>query len=167
VSGAATLEFDCDGHDDRPFAVTVAAEPVPASADCPACGRARVLHPEVRTDGGGLLGCAACGHPELYRQKDFPRALGLAIVIVAAILAPFTWYLSLVAAALADCVLYFLGADRLVCYLCRARHRGFAPDPRHPRFDREIEERLKFGQRAVMGKPMRPGGTAGAPEPEH
>ena len=167
MSSGATLDFDCDCTGERPVAMRVSGEPVPASANCPACGREHVLHPEVRTADGGLVGCAACGHPELYRQKDFPRALGLVIVIVAAILAPFTWYLSLVVAALADCLLYFVGADRLVCYLCRARHRGFAPDPRHPRFDREIEERLKFGQRAVMGKPMRPGGTAGAPEPEH
>jgi len=33
--------------------------------------------------------------------------------------------------------------------------------------DRTIEERLKFGENAVMGSPMREGGTAGAPEPEH
>jgi len=28
-------------------------------------------------------------------------------------------------------------------------------------------EALRYGARAVMGKPMRPGGTADAPEPEH
>jgi hypothetical protein len=36
------------------------------------------------------------------------------------------------------------------------------PRPRHPRFDREIEERLLYGKRAVMGKPMRECGTAEA-----
>jgi len=51
--------------------------------------------------------------------------------------------------------------------VCGARHRGFSPRPRHPRFDREIDERLRYGERAVMGKPMREGGTADAPEPEH
>jgi hypothetical protein len=54
-----------------------------------------------------------------------------------------------------------------VCYVCTARHRGFHEEPRHPAFDREIRERLRFGDKAVMGKPMRPGGTAGAPDPEH
>ena len=34
-------------------------------------------------------------------------------------------------------------------------------------FDREIDERLRYGERAVMGKPMRESGTANAPEPEH
>ena len=48
-----------------------------------------------------------------------------------------------------------------------AVHRGFDKKPKHPRFDRTIAERLKFGEKAVMGTPMRDGGTADAPEPEH
>lgn len=125
------------------------------------------LHAERMTDGGGLLGCLACGHPELHTQRDFPRSLGMAIVVVAALLAPFTWYLSLLVAALLDAVLYALGGTKVVCYRCGAAHRGFPPHPRHPRFDLGIAERLRFGDRAVMGAPMRPGGTADAPEPEH
>ncbi len=116
---------------------------------------------------GGLTGCLACGHPELYTQRDFPRGLGLAIVAVAAVLAPFTWYLSLGVAALLDALLYRFAPAVVVCYVCGAGHRGFASEPRHPRFDRGIAERLRYGPKAVMGSPMRPGGTAGAPEPEH
>lgn len=128
---------------------------------------ARELRLEGLAPGGGLTGCLACGHPELYRQKDFPRTLGLAIVVGAAVLAPFTWYASLGVAAALDALLYRFAPDMVVCYVCHARHRGFGPAPRHPRFDREIDERLRYGERAVMGKPMRPGGTAGAPEPDH
>ncbi len=117
--------------------------------------------------GGGLSACLGCGHPELYKQRDFPRALGFAIVLVAAVLAPATHYLSLAAAALLDWILYQFAPVLHACYVCHARHRGFADDPRHPSFDREIDERLKYGKRAVMGKPMRPEGTANAPEPEH
>ncbi|MCB9903130.1 MAG: hypothetical protein H6831_01850 [Planctomycetes bacterium] len=114
-----------------------------------------------------MLGCRVCGHLELYTRKDFPKPLGFAIVIVAAILAPFTNYISLGVAALLDFALYFTMPELVACYVCDARHRGFPAEPRHPRFDREIDERLKYGRRAVMGKPMREGGTAGAPEPEH
>jgi len=127
----------------------------------------RDLRREALDSGGGLLGCLACGHPELYTQRDFPRAVGIAIVVVAALLAPFTSYVSLFVAALLDALLYRLAPEVVVCYVCQARHRGFPPRPRHPAFDREIEERLRYGARAVMGKPMRPGGTADAPEPEH
>ncbi|MEQ1892306.1 MAG: hypothetical protein ABL998_07170 [Planctomycetota bacterium] len=116
---------------------------------------------------GGLGGCLVCAHPELYTQRDFPRALGLGIVVLAAVLAPFTNYLSLVAAALFDALLYRLAPTLVACYVCGARHRGFAPEPRHPRYDLTIAERLRYGPKAVMGAPMRSGGTAGAPEPEH
>jgi hypothetical protein len=140
---------------------------LPDSMPCATGGEPHPLHRERLTDQGGLRGCLACGHPELYTQKDFPRAAGLAIVVAAAVLAPFTWYLSLVAAAAIDAAIWWLGPDVVVCYVCRARHHRFPAPPRHPRFDREIDERLRYGTRAVMGKPMRPGGTADAPEPEH
>lgn len=116
---------------------------------------------------GGLVACVACGHPELFTRKDFPRAAGLAIVAVAAVLAPATRYASLLAAAALDLALYRVAPSVVQCYVCACEHRGFPPEPRHPSFDREIDERLRYGARAVMGKPMRPGGTAGAPDPEH
>ena len=125
------------------------------------------LHRENVSERGGLAGCLACGHPELFTHKDFPRGWGIAIVVVASVLAPFTHYLSLGVAALLDLLLYHFAPSAVACYVCHAEHRGFGEDPKHPRFDREIDERLKYGAKAVMGKPMRPGGTAGAPEPEH
>ncbi len=135
--------------------------------DLPEVIKTDTLHLEHLSPGGGLHGCLACGHPELFTYKDFPRSYGIAIVVLAAVLAPFTYYLSLAAAALLDLILYRCAPSALACYVCHAKHRGFPLDPGHPRFDREIDERLRYGEKAVMGKPMRPGGTAGAPEPEH
>lgn len=125
------------------------------------------LHLEQLNPAGGLHGCLVCGHPELFTHKDFPRTWGLAVVVVAAVLAPFTYYVSLAVAAVIDALLYRWAPSAVSCYSCRASHRGFYEQPIHPGFDREIEERLRWGEKAVMGKPMRPGGTAGAPEPEH
>ncbi len=125
------------------------------------------LRVELLTPEGGLSGCLACGHPELFTQKDFSRPLGIAIVVVAAVLAPWTMYVSLVVAAAVDWILWRVAPNVVVCYVCEAEHRGFVLRPRHPRFDREIDERLRYGERAVMGRPMREGGTADAPEPEH
>ena len=164
------LAFECPARSTHPPLESVDADSpleLPAAVPCAAGGPPHLLHRERLGPVGGLLGCLACGHPELYTQKDFPRMAGLGIVIVAALLAPFTWYLSLVAAAALDVVLYVLGPEVVSCYVCGANHHRFPREPRHPRFDREIDERLKFGARAVMGKPMREGGTAGAPQPEH
>jgi len=138
-----------------------------ASARCTACGEEIRLHRERSTEAGGLLACQACGHPELFTRKSLPPSVGILVVVVAAVLAPFTMYLNLAVAALIDFALYGLVPDAVVCYVCGAEHRGFPREPRHPGFDREIEERLKFGPRAVMGRPMRQGGTADAPDPEH
>ena len=134
---------------------------------CGGCGETHALHTDKITEHGGLLGCVACGHPELYRQKVFPALLGIAIVVVAAWISEPPYYLALWGAVVLDTVLFLFMPEACVCYVCNAFHRNFHGEPRHPKFDREIEERLKFGEKAVMGKPMRPGGTAGAPEPEH
>ena len=168
-SKPGTLLFACDCGPGPRIAIEVGpgrpeSEP---GTKCVRCGRQHALHLENLAPGNGLFGCLHCGHRELYTRKRFPVALGLAIVIAAAVLAPWTRYLSLVAAALLDLVLHRLMPDDVACYACGAEHRGFSADPRHPRYDREIAERLRFGARAVMGKPMRPGGTANAPEPEH
>ena len=153
----------------RPHVHASAAAPanLPVSVRCASCGTETRLHGDRVSEGGGLLGCCACGHPELYTQKSVPPSVGILVVVVAACLAPFTMYASLAVAALVDLGLYVFVPDVVVCYVCRAEHRGFRREPRHPRFDREIEERLKYGPRAVMGRPMREGGTANAPDPEH
>lgn len=164
------LEFLCPHDGDLALREVFDAESaaaLPETVPCAGGGAAHPVRAERLSKDGGLLGCLVCGHQELYTQKDFPRALGFVIVGVAAVLAPFTYYLSLVAAGLVDAVIYVLASDVVVCYVCHARHVRFAKEPRHPRFDREIDERLRYGERAVMGKPMREGGTAGAPEPEH
>ncbi len=134
---------------------------------CASCGEAGPWNPTGLTVDGGLTACLACGHQELHTARDFPQALGIGIVVLAALLAPFTYYASLAVAGLLDALLYRFSPNVVACYVCQAAHRGFNQVPRHPAFDRTIEERLRFGERAVMGSPMRPGGTAGAAEPEH
>ncbi len=89
--------------------------------------------------------------PDLWRQKDFPPALGLALVATAAILSCAAWafYQPLLAlgilmlAALIDMLLYSFMGDMLVCYRCGARHRRTTMDEQHPKFDLETAERYR------------------------
>lgn len=110
---------------------------------CPGCGTAPDLRlPEELRARGVLECCAGCGDARLYRQKDFPRRLGLAVVVagMAASLAvlpfsPLGAYAVLFGMALLDGIVYLLLRDVAICYRCGARHRGWNPGVRPAPFD--------------------------------
>jgi hypothetical protein len=87
----------------------------------------------------------------LWRQKDFPQKLGLAMVALGAILSTiaFSLYLPLTALgvllffALVDLLLFIFMKDILVCYACHARYRIAELPDDHPRFSLEIAERYR------------------------
>lgn len=85
--------------------------------------------------------CPACDSVLLYVQRDFNQKVGLGVVVVGAILAPFTpFYSSLIVAALVDAGLYALLPEVTVCYRCQAHFRGFARNLKHQAFDLHIAE---------------------------
>ena len=69
---------------------------------------------------GQIIACPVCGCPDVYRQRDFNRKLGVGIVIAGAVLAPFTKFISLIVCALIDFAIYLRIRDVVVCYHCRA-----------------------------------------------
>jgi hypothetical protein len=136
---------------------------------CPVCAKQSLSEPETpnasircdcgwtRDEGmgdfsdGTLTRCRICGCEDLWRQKDFPPALGLFFVGMGIILSSTAWAFHLPAVALGilmgfallDLLLYTFMGDMLVCYRCRARHRRTAMDEAHPKFDLEIAERYR------------------------
>jgi len=112
-----------------------------AATACAHCGAAvRVAFP----DGTGTrTRCAVCGCDALYVQRDFNRMVGLAIVVVGAGLAPWTHYISLAVATLADVALYRMLPRITVCYRCEAIHRGVPVNPAHAAFDHHVEDHHK------------------------
>ncbi len=89
--------------------------------------------------------CAACGHHELYFQKDFNRTTGVALVAIGAVFAPFTYFLSLVAVTILDYVIWRMVKDVIVCYRCQAVHRGYPPNPALKPFDLATHDRHVYG----------------------
>jgi len=93
------------------------------------CGRcARVQHVDADRgldEQGQLVRCFVCECDKLYRQRDFNRKMGVIVVAIAAVLAPFTRYISLVVAALIDFLLYVSVGEIALCYHCGCIHRGF------------------------------------------
>ena len=103
-------------------------------------------------ENGRPVRCAVCSCDDLWRQKDFPPQLGLAMVGLGALLSTIAWanyqpVLAigiLMAFALVDLLLYALMSDVLVCYRCEARYRraNLEADT-HPRFSLETAERYR------------------------
>jgi hypothetical protein len=117
---------------------------------CSACGGSISLRTEA-LGGARLLHCPLCGTEDMYTQKDFPHALGLTIVVLAAVLSSIAWWqyfyplalgILLVAAGL-DMCLYYLVGDAVVCYRCNSRFRGTERNPAHRPFDLGIGERYR------------------------
>jgi hypothetical protein len=100
-----------------------------------------------------LKACLLCATGDLYIQKDFPHALGLAIVVVGFVLSTFFWYLYrpawtlgiLLGTAGVDVVLYYLVPDVTICYRCLSQYRGAGTNQcdRYKPFDLAIGERYR------------------------
>lgn len=95
--------------------------------------------------------CLVCGCQDLWRQKDFPQRLGIAMVAVGAIgstiaiafYMPITAIGILLFFAFADMLLYALMPDVLVCYRCAARYRDPNPNAAFAPFALETAERYR------------------------
>ena len=89
--------------------------------------------------------CAACGHDELYFQKDFNRKTGIALVVVGAVFVPWTWGLSLLAVTILDYAVWRIVKDVIVCYRCQAVHRGYPANPALQPYALAIHDRHVYG----------------------
>ena len=118
--------------------------------NCPACDFATIT-PATAWEGDRLAECLLCGERDLWRQKDFPHAIGLGLVVLGGILSTVAWYQYLpgvaigilMGFALVDLALYSLMKDVLVCYRCQSRHRLDGPTDGYERFNHERAERYR------------------------
>jgi len=89
--------------------------------------------------------CAACGHDQLYFQKDFNRTTGIALVVLGAVFVPWTYGLSLLGVTILDYIVWRMVKDVIVCYRCQAVHRGFPANPALQPFDLATHDRHVYG----------------------
>ncbi|MFN7804743.1 MAG: hypothetical protein ACK5TO_12040 [Planctomycetaceae bacterium] len=107
--------------------------------------------------GGRPDKCLVCGCSDLWRQKDFPQRLGVAMVVAGVIGS--TWFIFhyqpvwamgvLLFFALLDMLLYAWMPDVLVCYRCNARYRDPQPGAAYPAFQLETSERYRQESRRL------------------
>jgi hypothetical protein len=131
----------------EPDATATAAKPV--EPRCPRCN----YSPEGSVDASDRLlpQCLVCGNQEIYKKKDFPHWLGLAILALACLgsIIPYwlyhqwlTWAI-LIGSAAFDGLLYLWVGDVLVCYRCQSEYRGFVSTDEHKPFELGNAERYR------------------------
>jgi hypothetical protein len=164
------LTFECP--DCRMIDHTEAVETA-GRALCRHCQRERELAPGSFDVEGGLAKCPACGSADLYLRKDFPQALGLAIVVAGFAVSTAFWYderplsayLVLGSSLLLDMILYRWVPDVAVCYRCSSQLRGPGIDPggRRGAFDLAVGERYR--QERLRAEALKAAGASAAPGP--
>jgi hypothetical protein len=116
---------------------------------CPECGRASCA-PFDET-AATIPECLVCGNRELYKKKDFPHWLGLAILSAACLgsIIPYwlyhqwlTWTV-LIGSAVFDGLLYLWVGDVVVCYRCHSEYRCLQSTDDHKAFELGIAERYR------------------------
>ena len=114
---------------------------------CGFCDHRQGLSEDVWASDGAwvdpLAHCLSCGSERFFVQKDFNRKLGVAIVVVGAVLSPWTYGASLVVCMLVDYGLYCVVPEITVCYGCDAIHRGFSHNPAHRAHDPILAENFR------------------------
>src|SRR5579863_1719229 len=124
--------------------------PEALAVTCDGCHWSRPCHAEDLSQAGPRK-CLVCGCDDLWRQKDFPQRLGVAMVALGAVLSTiaFALYMPVTALgvllgfALVDLLLFTFMKDVLVCYRCHARYRDILFREDHPRFSLETAERYR------------------------
>lgn len=91
---------------------------------CAECGKNLIEYmTEATRREDGIEQCPVCGAAHTYRQKDFNRKIGIALVILGVGLAYFTYGISLVAVTLIDWLLVRRVGEVGCCYQCGAQFR--------------------------------------------
>ena len=113
-----------------------------AARPCEFCGApSNVVAPAANAR---IERCAACGHDELYVQRDFNRATGIALVVLGAVFVPWTYW-PLIGITVLDYVIWKVVKNVIVCYDCQAVHRGYPEDPVIRPFDLATHDRHVYG----------------------
>lgn len=91
-----------------------------------------------------LSSCPCCERKDFYKQKDFNRKIGVALFIVASILAIFTYGISLIVLYGMDFILYRKIRDIVICYNCKAIFRGVRNIEGFSPFNHEMNDRIVY-----------------------
>lgn len=108
---------------------------------CSQCGETQPAHLDAINDDGRIVACPVCSCADIYRQRDFNRKLGIGIIAVGAVLAPFTKFLSLIVCGAIDFLIFRFVPEVVICYHCHATFRHYPGAGEAPLFDLNISDK--------------------------
>ena len=111
--------------------------------DCPSCQKQIEF---TSLDQNIIQGCPLCRCKDIHQHKDLNKKLGLTLFIIGALLAPWTYYASLIIALIIDAVLYPFFPWMQVCYRCHSEMRGWPKNEKLDRFNHEIGAHYEYAQ---------------------
>lgn len=121
-----------------------------SDSPCPKCGHAIPIHATAAMrEQNKADRCALCDCPHVYVQKDFNRAFGVSLFVLAAIVSCWLYFYNkvwqafavLIGAAAVDYLLYRTLPDVIICYRCHSQYRDFAPDTAYAAFELGLAEK--------------------------
>lgn len=113
---------------------------------CTHCSRDFPAQPAAISGAGELKRCPFCGCRDLYRQRDFNRKLGIAIIALGVLIGLLSrsfliLFIMLNVVALIDFIIYRLVPEVVVCYHCQAVMRGYPGAENVAPFDLNISDK--------------------------
>lgn len=98
--------------------------------------------------------CPICQRRDFYSQKDFNRAIGVSLFVIAAILSIWTYGLSLLALYLLDLFLFRKLSVIAVCYKCKTIFRAVTNIADIPGYDHEMNDRIVYSDHDFQGQKL-------------
>ncbi len=143
------IRYHCPNND---CVAIIEYEPIEAcdgTINCPRCRQSHsIAVTETMREQQVVDSCAVCSAREMFIRKDFPRRLGLLIVVVFGLAAIYYFRTSvavawgiLTAAVLIDFIIYRFVGKVTTCYACRAEYRKCRLNPAHEGFDLATSEK--------------------------
>jgi len=129
-----------------PFRATIS--PSDVALECQNCGQPRQLSSQGWSDEPprSVTNCPLCDCRHFYRERHFNRALGCSLVLVGAVLVPWTYGLSLIVLSGVDLLVYHKLSESVVCYRCDTVFIDARPTDRQGDFDLLKHDVLKYGK---------------------
>ena len=120
-------------------------------AKCKICDFETKLQFDGIKNGEELKSCPCCQRKDFYKQKDFNRKIGVALFVLASILAIFTYGISLIVLYVIDFFLHRRISDIVICYKCQTIFRSVSNIDEIGPFNHEMNDRIIYADHDFQG----------------